>query len=255
MLVISERGFYNAVVHKDDPDRIMVRTRVRTDLESLRECMPGASEIIGTPDADYPYRTVVSRDSWEAAVNQMAHEMDYTSFYEANVSRHGHERAGITKAASRELARLTMLEAQPAGVTSGPQLQPTDRADVRMTEDEAYAELASMYVEGTLNKADFGLEGVWLAVAWRRGASEEDAEAQVTFEAHRRWASGLHTRDLYTDTERMEHAEQGLFPYIVTTDWGRRLWWAEDEQHARDQHYLAFPNDPQEKIIGAEARE
>ena len=40
---------------------VMVRTRLRADLDALRDYAPGSWEIVATPDADYPYRAVISR--------------------------------------------------------------------------------------------------------------------------------------------------------------------------------------------------
>jgi hypothetical protein len=36
MWLVTTQGFYSVVAHRGDPDRVLVRARVREDLEALR---------------------------------------------------------------------------------------------------------------------------------------------------------------------------------------------------------------------------
>ncbi len=60
MWIFSTQGFYSAVEHREDPERIIVRCRTREDLEALREQIPGL-EPFEDPAADYRWRAIVSR--------------------------------------------------------------------------------------------------------------------------------------------------------------------------------------------------
>jgi hypothetical protein len=92
MWLLTTRGFYSAVATKDDPDTIVVRARVRADLEALRGLV-GDPEILEGVGTDYRYRVRVSRARWEAAVTELAREIDYTNFKNAVSDRQGASRA------------------------------------------------------------------------------------------------------------------------------------------------------------------
>jgi hypothetical protein len=55
---------------------------------------------------------------------------------------------------------------------------------------------------------------------------------------------------LYTLLEREERAKEGLKPFIITSPFGQRVWWAENADHAEEQHENAFGDDRDEVIIG-----
>jgi hypothetical protein len=68
MWIFTKHGFYSAVCARQgdgkhgqlvDPNRIMVRARVRDHLEALKRRFPdllGQCQIRESPDADYAYR-------------------------------------------------------------------------------------------------------------------------------------------------------------------------------------------------------
>ena len=85
MWIFSEDGFYSAVQDRNNPGRILVRARVRADLERLIEQLPQvpgeqAPEIESTPRADYPFRIWIERSIWAAYLASAAWNMDYTNF-------------------------------------------------------------------------------------------------------------------------------------------------------------------------------
>lgn len=54
---------------------------------------------------------------------------------------------------------------------------------------------------------------------------------------------------LYTQAEVEHYADEGLAPWIITTHWGQRVWWATDSDHAEEQHDEAFGEDPDERLV------
>ena len=94
MWLVTTRGFYSAVQHDGDPTRILVRARVREDLERLREILPNL-EPWHDPHADYAWRAVVLRREWGYALGVMAGEIDYRNFKNAVAEQQGKRRAAV----------------------------------------------------------------------------------------------------------------------------------------------------------------
>lgn len=80
MWLFTKQGFYSAVEHRDDPERIIVRARAKKDLEALQVQIPNMIIFHGGAKADYPHRAIVSREEWTIAVARLAMELDYTNF-------------------------------------------------------------------------------------------------------------------------------------------------------------------------------
>ncbi len=99
MWVFTRYGFYSAVCARQgdgrhgsavDPDRVMVRARVRVHLENLRRRFPellGRCEVQESPRTDYRYRLFADKRAWARVVEGLAEEMDYDNF-KAAVARH-----------------------------------------------------------------------------------------------------------------------------------------------------------------------
>lgn len=99
MWVFTKYGFYSAVCARAgngkhgqpvDPNRIMVRGRVRVHLKSLRDRFPNEladceiQEAIGT---DYAYRFFVKKSVWAQVLAELANETDYDNF-KSEVAEH-----------------------------------------------------------------------------------------------------------------------------------------------------------------------
>ena len=98
MWVFSTTGFFSATLtnpsyrelpKKQQKGHIMVRARVREDLERLREIhvdaalQPLEPEILELPGHDYPYRMVVTTQSWVTLAAILAERIDYSNFKSA----------------------------------------------------------------------------------------------------------------------------------------------------------------------------
>jgi len=76
MWVFLNNAFFSVVADRDKPDHLMVRARLRGDLELA---FPGV-KVKTTPDADYRYRASVPRARVAAALAARVHEIDYDNF-------------------------------------------------------------------------------------------------------------------------------------------------------------------------------
>jgi hypothetical protein len=79
MWIASKNGFISIVQHREYPDQVLFRARVRKDLESL---FP-QEEIISTPEADYGFRGFVSKQEAAAIISQQVMDIDYPNFKNA----------------------------------------------------------------------------------------------------------------------------------------------------------------------------
>jgi hypothetical protein len=99
MWIFTKHGFFSAVCARKgsgkhgqpvDPDRIMVRARVRDHLEALKRRFPallGQSDIQESASTDYAYRLFVQKSAWAQALSALAEETHYDNF-KSEVARH-----------------------------------------------------------------------------------------------------------------------------------------------------------------------
>lgn len=99
MWIFTKYGFFSAVCAREgsgkygqpvDPDRIMIRARLRPHLECLLKRFPdvlGGSEIQTFPGTDYAFRVFVAKPIWSKVLAALAEETNYDNF-KAEVSRH-----------------------------------------------------------------------------------------------------------------------------------------------------------------------
>ena len=92
MWLFTKHGFYSAVCARQgdgkhhqgvDPDRIMVRARLREHLESLQKRFAdllGECDIQTSANTDYAYRLFVSKEIWTQVLAGLAEETDYDNF-------------------------------------------------------------------------------------------------------------------------------------------------------------------------------
>lgn len=82
MWIFSQYGFYSVVQHRDDPERFLVRARVANDLTNLMVLGHFLREIETRPNANYPYRFILSRQEWEQIAHLLVQNVDYPNFEE-----------------------------------------------------------------------------------------------------------------------------------------------------------------------------
>ena len=99
MWVFTKHGFFSAVCARQgsggytqpvDPNRIMVRARVRGHLEALIKLFPdllGGCEIQEFAGTDYAFRFFVEKPAWAQALARLAEQTDYDNF-KSEVARH-----------------------------------------------------------------------------------------------------------------------------------------------------------------------
>lgn len=90
MWIMTTRGFYSVVEHREDPDKVMVRARCKEDIDALSKLIPSA-ELFELSTSDYAWRVVVSRDQWIDALTEMSHQVDYDNFKNAVESVKHHD--------------------------------------------------------------------------------------------------------------------------------------------------------------------
>lgn len=83
MWVFCKEGFFSAVQHWDDPDKVMVRARFKGDLERVCQKHGLRASVEHTPDADYRYRVTCLRQEWAEVVKREAEGVDYVNFKDA----------------------------------------------------------------------------------------------------------------------------------------------------------------------------
>jgi hypothetical protein len=100
MWVFTKHGFFSAVCARQgdgthgqpiDPDRIMVRARVREHLEALRKRFPdllGQCDILEFAGTDYAFRILIHKRVWSQVLSGLADETDYDNF-KSEVGRQG----------------------------------------------------------------------------------------------------------------------------------------------------------------------
>jgi len=92
MWLFTRHGFYSAVCARQgdgghgqpvNPNRIMVRARLRPHLEALKDHFPdllGNSEIKEFVGTDYAYRIFVDKPTWTQVMVGLSDELDYDNF-------------------------------------------------------------------------------------------------------------------------------------------------------------------------------
>lgn len=88
MWIFTGFGYFSVIEHRKDKDLLLVRSRVKGDLEMLKKkCLPNLGEIVETPTgADYPYRALAWRVEFAEAMKKAVESIDYTNF-KSGISR------------------------------------------------------------------------------------------------------------------------------------------------------------------------
>jgi hypothetical protein len=84
MWLFTETGFLSAVRHPVEPEVLIVRARDETSLRGLSEA--AQTQILATPERDYPFRVLTSRELFAQWVLEQVSSLDYTN-YKARMSQ------------------------------------------------------------------------------------------------------------------------------------------------------------------------
>jgi hypothetical protein len=99
MWIFTKHGFFSTVCARQgngrhrqpvDPERMMVRARVRSHLESLKQRFAdliGDFEIQESTGTDYAFRLFVPKAAWMQVLSALGDEIDYDNF-KSEVARH-----------------------------------------------------------------------------------------------------------------------------------------------------------------------
>lgn len=107
MWIATEHGFYSAVQNRNNHNTVLIRARVRKDLEYLRErlgafnCPP----IVDSPKADYPHRLLITKEQWAWFLARSGEEVDYPNF-KSRVGKHDPAREKIYHEVWADLMKL-----------------------------------------------------------------------------------------------------------------------------------------------------
>ena len=86
MWIASKIGFFSIVAHRDQPGTVMIRARIKGDLENLLAALWDLEDpqppIVDTPQADYRFRIIVSQPHAVSLVSRLAASIDYSNLKE-----------------------------------------------------------------------------------------------------------------------------------------------------------------------------
>ena len=87
MWIFTTRGFFSIVEHKKDPNRVVIRARIRKDIDNIKmlfeELGLRVSDVVENVGSDYRYRVFASRPDWASVITQLITDMGYTNFKNA----------------------------------------------------------------------------------------------------------------------------------------------------------------------------
>ena len=94
MWLISSIGFFSVVRDTHTDGHVLVRARVREDIQALAQRLgERAPKIVHTPERDYAFRISVPAATWVSLAGELAGEIDYPNFKDHVAAEQGYERA------------------------------------------------------------------------------------------------------------------------------------------------------------------
>jgi hypothetical protein len=82
--IFTKQGFVSIKQHKDDPEKLLIRARIKGDLEKI---FPGCKVTFGG-GTDYRYRTTVDRKPAAVRIAEAVLAIDYTEGFKTSVDDH-----------------------------------------------------------------------------------------------------------------------------------------------------------------------
>ena len=95
MWIYTTRGFFSIVRDSDQPQNVLVRARLKGDLENLRSAWPTLTPTRETNRRDYRFRASLDARELPLLLSKLASEVTYTNFKNAVASKQGDDRANL----------------------------------------------------------------------------------------------------------------------------------------------------------------
>ncbi len=80
MWIASKLGFFSIVAHRDQPGQVMIRARIKGDLENLLADVWPKPPIFDTPVADYRFRVIMPKLDASFLISDLVASIDYSNF-------------------------------------------------------------------------------------------------------------------------------------------------------------------------------
>ena len=80
MWIFTEQGYFSVVQDRSDTGRLLVRTRLRGDLERLRAKEPRLGPTREDAGTDYRFRADIPREAFAELLARLAMELAYGNF-------------------------------------------------------------------------------------------------------------------------------------------------------------------------------
>ena len=95
MWLMTKFGFYSVVEKQEDKEigGVTIRSRVRSDLEALREYVPQMGDIEANTGTDYRFRIRVPKSAFATALSKISLDIDYDNFKNVVGRKQGKSRA------------------------------------------------------------------------------------------------------------------------------------------------------------------
>ena len=95
MWLYTTRGFFSIVRDSQRPGEVLVRARLKGDIENLRGVWPTLTPTLETNRRDYRWRASLPTRELPLLMSKLASEVDYTNFKDAVYQRQGAAREAI----------------------------------------------------------------------------------------------------------------------------------------------------------------
>ena len=98
MWLITPLGFFSIVRKPDDiaSDTLTIRSRVKTDLQSLRDqYLPSLTNIVENAGTDYRFRAKAPRADVSRAIAKFIQQINYDNFKDEAAKKQGKDRASL----------------------------------------------------------------------------------------------------------------------------------------------------------------
>ena len=94
--LFTKAGFFSVVKKGGKPDKpLCIRSRVRGDLENLREMEPSLDEVTEEAGTDYPYRIYATYGQVQTLMALMVEDITYSNFKDVVAKEQGYDRARL----------------------------------------------------------------------------------------------------------------------------------------------------------------